>query len=79
MSLRSQRRAGGKNQIEELFGDFEAQHAAERERLQAMVRYCEVLDCRTQFLREYFGEPRGSVCEHCDNCRQPVRVIETAA
>ena len=66
-------------QIEELVGDFEAQHAAERERLQAMVRYCEVLDCRMQFLREYFGEPRGRACEHCDNCREPVQVIEVAA
>jgi len=61
-------------QLEDLFGDFDAQHRAERARLEAMIRYCELLSCRMQFLREYFGEPSGEPCDHCDNCRRPVAV-----
>ncbi|WP_129646334.1 RecQ family ATP-dependent DNA helicase [Peristeroidobacter agariperforans] len=58
-------------QLDELFGDFDAQHQAERDRLEAMIRYSESLECRMQLLREYFGEDRGHPCDHCDNCRRP--------
>lgn len=61
--------------LEHLFGNFDAQHGAERERLQAMIRYCESLNCRMQYLREYFGEPSGDLCNHCDNCKQPAQQI----
>lgn len=57
--------------LKNLFGSFEAQHQAERDRLQAMIRYCESLSCRTQYLREYFGEASGENCDHCDNCKRP--------
>jgi ATP-dependent DNA helicase RecQ len=57
--------------LEHLFGSFDAQHQAERERLQAMIRYCETLSCRTRYLREYFGEESGERCAHCDNCHRP--------
>jgi ATP-dependent DNA helicase RecQ len=59
------------DQLEEVFGDFEAQYEAERARLEAMIRYAESLHCRSQSLREYFGEPAGSNCNHCDNCERP--------
>ncbi len=62
-------------QLDDLFGDFEAQHQAERARLQAMIHYSESPDCRMQLLREYFGEPRGDKCGRCDNCRNPPDVI----
>ena len=64
--------------IEHLFGNFNAQHQAERERLQAMIRYCESLSCRMQYLREYFGEPKGENCGHCDNCRRPAQEIRVS-
>nr|WP_298718142.1 ATP-dependent DNA helicase RecQ [uncultured Steroidobacter sp.] len=64
-------------QLEELFGDFEAQQQAERARLQAMISYSESLGCRMRFLREYFGEPGGDDCNHCDNCKQPASVVHT--
>jgi ATP-dependent DNA helicase RecQ len=57
------------DRLDPLFGSFDAQHQAERERLQAMIRYCESLSCRMEYLREYFGEPGGEACDHCDNCR----------
>jgi hypothetical protein len=56
-------------------GRFESQHEAERERLRSMVQYAEIAMCRMQFLREYFGEPAGERCDHCDNCRRPVAVV----
>jgi superfamily II DNA helicase RecQ len=62
----------GSHQLEELFGDFHAQHAAERARLQAMIHYSQSLTCRMQLLREYFGEPGGGKCNHCDNCKTPM-------
>lgn len=61
-------------QIEELFGDFEALHALEHERLQKMIDYCESLDCRMRRLRNYFGEADGEPCGRCDNCRSPVQI-----
>jgi ATP-dependent DNA helicase RecQ len=66
-------------QWDDLFGDFDAQRHSERARLEAMIRYCELLGCRMQYLREYFGEPTGELCDHCDNCRQPVSVIHAVA
>jgi superfamily II DNA helicase RecQ len=37
-----------------------------------MMRYGENAGCRMQFLRQYFGEPIGQSCNHCDNCLTPV-------
>jgi ATP-dependent DNA helicase RecQ len=61
--------------LKNLFGSFDAQHQAERERLQAMIRYSEWLSCRMQYLREYFGEPSGENCNHCDNCKRPAAQV----
>jgi ATP-dependent DNA helicase RecQ len=61
--------------LKDLFGSFEAQHEAERDRLQAMIRYCESLSCRTRYLREYFGESSGENCDHCDNCKRPAAYV----
>lgn len=61
--------------LEDLFGSFDAQHQAERDRLQAIIRYCESLSCRTRYLRDYFGEPEGEKCGHCDNCSRPAQKL----
>jgi ATP-dependent DNA helicase RecQ len=50
---------------------FDEQYDAERERLTQMMRYGDCATCRMQFLRQYFGEPVGEACEHCDNCAIP--------
>jgi ATP-dependent DNA helicase RecQ len=60
--------------LEEFLAGFEAQQQAERERLQTMIRYAESGMCRMQFLREYFGEPTGDACDHCDNCNRPTTI-----
>lgn len=65
--------------LQQFLAGFEAQQHAERERLQTMIRYAESGLCRMQFLREYFGEPAGDACHHCDNCEQPTLVSAPAA
>jgi len=49
----------------------EAQQRAERERLEALLAFCERIGCRRQALLEYFGESHPGQCGNCDNCRQP--------
>jgi len=50
--------------VHELNGEFDGR----RERIEKMMRYAETTSCRMRFLREYFGEPVGEPCGHCDNC-----------
>lgn len=59
-------------ELDSLVRTFDAQYAAERSRLEEMMRYGENAGCRLQFLRRYFGEPSGPSCGHCDNCLSPV-------
>jgi ATP-dependent DNA helicase RecQ len=56
-------------EISQFLGEYEKRHMDDRERIQTMMRYAETAACRTQFLREYFGEAPGDDCGHCDNCR----------
>ncbi len=74
------RRAGGlklcrpmsESQRESFVAGFDLHYEADRERLQAMMRYADSTRCRMQFLREYFGETEGDPCGRCDNCRHPI-------
>jgi ATP-dependent DNA helicase RecQ len=60
------------SQRESFVAGFELHYEADRERLQAMMRYADSTRCRMQFLREYFGEAEGDPCDRCDNCRHPI-------
>jgi ATP-dependent DNA helicase RecQ len=40
----------------------------ERAKLDALLGWCEVTECRRKPLLEYFGEPRAEPCGNCDNC-----------
>jgi len=44
----------------------------ERQKLEAMLGFCEVTTCRRQVLLEYFDEPHDGACGNCDNCLHPV-------
>lgn len=48
-----------------------AQQQVERQRLEALLAFCETTDCRHQALVQYFGEAHPGQCDTCDNCRQP--------
>jgi ATP-dependent DNA helicase RecQ len=41
----------------------------DRRRLDAVVRYAQTALCRTQVIRDWFGEERGERCGRCDSCR----------
>ncbi len=43
----------------------------ERRKLDALLGWCEVTDCRRRPLLGYFGEERASECGNCDNCLAP--------
>jgi ATP-dependent DNA helicase RecQ len=43
----------------------------ERHKLDALLGWCEVTDCRRRPLLAYFGEERGEDCGNCDNCISP--------
>ena len=40
----------------------------ERQKLNALLGFCESTRCRRQTLLEYFGEQRATACGNCDNC-----------
>ena len=42
------------------------------QRLQAMIGYCEAVNCRRQILLNYFGEHYDTECGNCDNCLEKV-------
>ncbi|MDI1478285.1 RecQ family ATP-dependent DNA helicase [Polyangium sp. y55x31] len=60
------RRAGSASVLREI---RERRTHEDRARLDAIIRYAETTECRTRYLRRYFGEEEGESCGHCDNCR----------
>jgi len=49
----------------------DGQKKLERERLEALLAYCEHAGCRRPALLGYFGEDHAGDCGHCDNCQDP--------
>jgi ATP-dependent DNA helicase RecQ len=50
----------------------EAQRRIERQKLNALLGYCETATCRRQVLLAYFGEKDHPPCGNCDACLDPV-------
>ena len=48
----------------------------DRQRLDALLAYCERVDCRRPALLGYFGERHEGDCGHCDNCQDPPELID---
>jgi ATP-dependent DNA helicase RecQ len=48
------------------------QRRIERQKIEALIGYCEAVSCRRQVLLGYFGETEHPPCGNCDNCRTPV-------
>ncbi len=44
----------------------------ERQKLEAMLGFCEITSCRRQVLLGYFGEHDHAPCGNCDTCLEPV-------
>ncbi|HEX5420621.1 MAG TPA: DNA helicase RecQ [Gammaproteobacteria bacterium] len=43
----------------------------ERHKLEGLLGWCEITECRRLPLLAYFGEARSEPCGRCDNCQQP--------
>jgi ATP-dependent DNA helicase RecQ len=50
----------------------EERKRVERQKLDALLGFCESTACRHQTLLRYFGEEHPGDCGQCDNCLQPV-------
>jgi ATP-dependent DNA helicase RecQ len=50
----------------------EQRKAVERQKLDALLGFCESTSCRHQTLLRYFGEQHSGDCQQCDNCLNPV-------
>ena len=50
----------------------EVRKMVERQKLDALLGYCESVTCRHQTILRYFGEAHAGDCGQCDNCLQPV-------
>jgi ATP-dependent DNA helicase RecQ len=50
--------------------DYEERRARDQEKLQAVVRYCQTAQCRTQYILDFFGEEVDANwrCGNCDAC-----------
>lgn len=50
----------------------EERKRVERQKLDALLGYCESTSCRRQTILRYFDEEHGGQCGKCDNCLEPV-------
>jgi ATP-dependent DNA helicase RecQ len=48
----------------------------ERQKLDAMLGYCEVTECRRRVLLQYLGEETPGSCGNCDTCLHPVDTFD---
>ena len=48
----------------------------ERQRLEALLGYCEQSECRRPSLLGYFGETHAGDCGNCDNCIDPPKRVD---
>jgi ATP-dependent DNA helicase RecQ len=50
----------------------EERKRVERQKLDALLGFCESTECRHQTVLRYFGEEHPGACGQCDNCLEPV-------
>ncbi len=50
----------------------EERKRVERQKLDALLGFCESTECRHQIILRYFGEAHPGACAQCDNCLEPV-------
>ncbi len=53
-----------------LLTTYEERAERDKQHLADMMHYAETAQCRTQILRQYFGEELGEPCGRCDNCER---------
>ncbi len=63
-------------QMTELSDAPEGQKRIERQKLDALLGYCETTRCRRQVLLSYFGETLEEPCGNCDTCLDPAETFD---
>ena len=63
-------------QLSELSDAPDEQKRIERQKLDALLGYCETTRCRRQVLLSYFGETLEEPCGNCDTCLQPAETFD---
>lgn len=58
------------DEVVALLKSYEDRAEHDKQRLADMMHYAETAGCRTQILRQYFGESLGEPCGRCDNCER---------
>ncbi len=53
---------------ETFLNHYDERTEADRERIQKIMRYGQMTECRAIYFRNYFGEATGQLCQNCDNC-----------
>ena len=56
------------DEVSKLLTTYEERAELDKQRLADMMHYAQTAGCRTQVLRQYFGEEIGDPCGRCDNC-----------
>ena len=54
----------------------ENQKRIERQKLDALLGFCETTSCRRQVLLKYFGDILNSPCGNCDTCIEPIKSFD---
>ena len=54
----------------------ERQKQIDRQKLDALLGYCETVRCRRQVLLEYFADALPQPCGNCDTCLEPVEAFD---
>lgn len=67
--LRQRRAFRDTAELERFLHEYENRYTAERQRLEAMMRYAQSTLCRMRYLRNYLGDTTDEDCGRCDNCR----------
>ncbi|WP_428264070.1 RecQ family ATP-dependent DNA helicase [Haliangium sp.] len=58
---------------------YDARRIADRQRLDALLRYVRTPECRNQVILDYLGEPDTPTCGRCDNCQRSQEAAQAAA
>ncbi len=62
--------------VVQVINEHEAHRQYDKSRLDMMVGYAEVQDCRREYLLNYFGEEIDDPCGFCDNCDAGITIAE---
>ena len=62
--------------VEQVIKEHESHRQYDKSRLDMMVGYAEVQDCRREYLLNYFGEEIDDPCGFCDNCDAGITIAE---